>query len=411
MSDFKLEFTLRQETPIIHFLHDQPGAVLRATELKPKLDAFLKKKISPDRWNPDWEIKRDDNGHLSLDYKIAIRPIGKQHDVRLDVTDKIDRETRAVKYETSNYPHLLANMGGKEHQEDLKNLVMYDGVEISIRSWHDDLLGHIETQLPQLIANTNFGNRSGKGFGSFTCTAVNGAPPQRLSRPEFRYCFDRSVKGESERDRQKDLFSAINWFYKCLRSGINQVNKSGETEFYFKSLMFAFANHQGEKWDKYSIKNYFFTGGQLPPNKVDYRDWLGLSTEEMWGRKYGNQVIKKESPQLDRFPSPLFFKPVRTASDNRFNVYFGAMIDRSAFDTFRGATIKVTLKGKPLLELRPTAHFNFDDFLRFSLEEIDIQDHLFAFDRDNKNDTRYWIYRDFIQPIFSSIRQNLQRNG
>jgi len=36
---YKLEFTLKQHTPIIHFQHDQDGATLRATEVKPKLDS------------------------------------------------------------------------------------------------------------------------------------------------------------------------------------------------------------------------------------------------------------------------------------------------------------------------------------------------------------------------------------
>lgn len=35
---------LKQHTPIIHFQWEQKGATLRATELKPKLDLFLKGK-------------------------------------------------------------------------------------------------------------------------------------------------------------------------------------------------------------------------------------------------------------------------------------------------------------------------------------------------------------------------------
>ena len=42
-SKFKIKFTLKQHTPIIHFQSEQAGATLRATELKPKLDKFLKK--------------------------------------------------------------------------------------------------------------------------------------------------------------------------------------------------------------------------------------------------------------------------------------------------------------------------------------------------------------------------------
>ena len=44
MSNYKLKFTLKQHTPIIHFQHNQHGATLRASELKPKLDKFLMKK-------------------------------------------------------------------------------------------------------------------------------------------------------------------------------------------------------------------------------------------------------------------------------------------------------------------------------------------------------------------------------
>ncbi len=35
---------LKQHTPIIHFQWDQAGATLRATELKPKLDRYIRVK-------------------------------------------------------------------------------------------------------------------------------------------------------------------------------------------------------------------------------------------------------------------------------------------------------------------------------------------------------------------------------
>ena len=37
----KLEIKLKQHTPMIHFQHDQEGATLRASEVKPKLDRFI----------------------------------------------------------------------------------------------------------------------------------------------------------------------------------------------------------------------------------------------------------------------------------------------------------------------------------------------------------------------------------
>lgn len=42
---YKIEFKLKQHTPLIHFQHDQHGATLRASELKPKLDKFLIRKL------------------------------------------------------------------------------------------------------------------------------------------------------------------------------------------------------------------------------------------------------------------------------------------------------------------------------------------------------------------------------
>ena len=43
---YKIVFTLKQHTPLIHFQHDQAGATLRATEVKPKLDRFITEKIT-----------------------------------------------------------------------------------------------------------------------------------------------------------------------------------------------------------------------------------------------------------------------------------------------------------------------------------------------------------------------------
>ena len=37
----KLVCELKQQTPMIHFQSKEPGACLRATEVKPKLDRFI----------------------------------------------------------------------------------------------------------------------------------------------------------------------------------------------------------------------------------------------------------------------------------------------------------------------------------------------------------------------------------
>lgn len=40
-----LKVTLKQHTPLIHFQHDQYGATLRASEVKPKLDKFILERL------------------------------------------------------------------------------------------------------------------------------------------------------------------------------------------------------------------------------------------------------------------------------------------------------------------------------------------------------------------------------
>ena len=58
---------LEQQTPIIHFQHDQKGATLRATEVKPKLDRFILSKMGKKEAEAGgWFIKDT----KSLNYKL-----------------------------------------------------------------------------------------------------------------------------------------------------------------------------------------------------------------------------------------------------------------------------------------------------------------------------------------------------
>src|SRR6185503_1492446 len=72
----KLIFNLKQHTPIIHFQHDQDGATLRATEVKPKLDRFIIEKngvINGAREGySDWFAS---DKHGAIDYKLSINSI------------------------------------------------------------------------------------------------------------------------------------------------------------------------------------------------------------------------------------------------------------------------------------------------------------------------------------------------
>ena len=69
-----LKVTLKQHTPLIHFQHDQEGATLRASEVKPKLDKFILTRLSKEertKGEREGWIKVKD-GKAWLDYKMRI---------------------------------------------------------------------------------------------------------------------------------------------------------------------------------------------------------------------------------------------------------------------------------------------------------------------------------------------------
>ncbi|HIC77953.1 MAG TPA: hypothetical protein EYP02_02105, partial [Sulfurovum sp.] len=82
MSKFKLEFSLKQHTPLIHFQSEQFGATLRATELKPKLDRFLLEHVK------GIPFKENTNGHRSLDYKVKVE-VDKSKSTPIDKRDPL----------------------------------------------------------------------------------------------------------------------------------------------------------------------------------------------------------------------------------------------------------------------------------------------------------------------------------
>ena len=69
---YKIEFTLKQHTPIIHFQHDQDGATLRATEVKPKLDRFIIEKLEKSGVNNIETGWFNNIEKKSLDYQMHI---------------------------------------------------------------------------------------------------------------------------------------------------------------------------------------------------------------------------------------------------------------------------------------------------------------------------------------------------
>ncbi len=369
MSNFKEVFVVKQHTPMVHFQSDQYGATLRATELKPKFDKFLIKYAFGDNFEEyktfligyDAKKKESDfKGKKAFDYKIKI-----QQDTSLE-----DREEKMILY--------FGNMG------DNKYKYAKFGKEpfiVEVFTLHADLKRIIDKSFEAFLANTNFGTRQSKGYGSFYIDDIEfNTDLIPYTVYSFRYGFD------WEED--------IKLLYQFLRQGINlptnqsNSNKTVEcrnetkyTKFYCKPAIFAYAKSQDWTWDKKAIKSRLYPddleeSSRCRPNSdiLSYngddeyllRDLFGLSTEQQWD----DEPIKKvHQPQqgtkkIERFKSPITFKK----HENK--IYFWAN-DTLSSDTLLGKTFRIN----NIFNIPTPDIFLFDTFFHFAFQ-IDLNRHL-----------------------------------
>ncbi len=396
---FQLIIPLKQHTPIIHFQHDQAGATLRATEVKPKLDKYLIEHV----FNSDLSryarflVGGKDSKHQALDYKMSIKSTG----YKCQIIKKGDRDI----------PMFFANMG-EDYQD--RGLAWNDSTQLIIHSLHLELLDLIKQSLGAFFAITNFGMRSTKGFGSFTL--LHGAPP-----PSNAYRF--SVNSSD----WKVVFRTIDLFYKSIRGGINGAIKPQDGRFvkgfYMKPLIFDYAMQQEIKWEKKVIKERSFINQLGNQQDVHYedvsdqkkwplwvsgkkerivRDMLGLSSDQTWkgypGGPNGALITKEDADQkIDRFASPIIFKPVKTASG--YVVYF---MTTPIPDAYLNATFKMAVNRRDIGEVPMWKEFDLDHFLSHYLTEDKLEKAMQYDQHDNWQST----IADLLLSIYSEIENS-----
>lgn len=406
MNPYQKTIRLVQHTPMIHFQAEQAGATLRATEVKAKFDRYLHEEAPGHLRNELFLSKYIPNpteGQKHSGYQMQIRGKAKAYYVPWAQTTK-DTQDEVKTALRNRYPQFdasldilkgtpyFANADKTKHENgyDLRLAVMYDDVELILTSKKPQLLEYLKEALPHFLVRHNFGTRGSKGFGCFL--------PEEGARELLKEAMPHSFRSSNSRPDLAipRVFEHINLLYSALRAGLNIP---GNNPFYFKSLLFLYFKNKGIQWEKKTIKQTYFSNkddqhkrqhgtdpdtpiGHETSNKKLVRDLLGLSSSQTWGRDTitkehlpeGSGNEEKGKNQIDRAPSPLWFKPLRSADGKSFEVFVGT---QALSEKYLGKEFQLKANGRGDLKLSLPATFDPNDFLRFAFA-VNLQDHVDA---------------------------------
>ena len=383
-----LEIKLKQHTPLIQFQPDQEGATLRASEVKPRLDRYILTKIGGGQYNegvrkiatddktrakdkqPVWLIGNGDK--LGLNYKMKITANEKPQS--WDMEWPSGGTDHAGKPHMQRFPMFFGNMNAETPK---KMSFCRQSLNLTITTFDNELLNTIKKYINQFFIVSNFGTRQTKGFGSFLPEGINVAN----TIDQDYAVFEQQISNPNTvgtRDGFYKLFTDIDYFYKTIRSGINQQG------IYLKSLMFFYAaDTKKEYWDKRTIRHTFrhftpnryndqgekFEQNRYGDNKASiarlYRDCLGLSSSQEW-MKYKDTITKEYIPSsnediIDRFKSPILIKPI--IESNKYVIY---LIPSNIPDQYLNAEFRIkSRKSSEKLTMKTPHKFDTRDYLQY----------------------------------------------
>lgn len=276
---------LIQQTPYIHFQHDQDGAILRATEVKPKLDTFIRRKMEEkgEKIPENWLIKTDGSTE-ALNYKMRFRVTGepekseaakyeieaydwgckeaeakKNHNDTQEETYNENRKTaeRAMRNEINwmyfgNMVEKQKKVGNdrvdktpKEYEADVhakfKETVFYkDPIEMTILCMIPGLLEMIKSVLDEFFLLYNFGCRQTKGFGGFVTESILNmncvkAYGEMKNRPFF-YAVARIPTNADAKKKYGILLNHAMTLYAIMKGGLN-LTQNNHPERYIKGYI------------------------------------------------------------------------------------------------------------------------------------------------------------------------------
>lgn len=344
---FKREYKLKQHSIMIHFQADPENELnvcLRASEVKPKLDRFLIKKIGGRGKiigeRKKWVRAENTNGiDLSLNYRMTIR-------CNSGSVTLYESKSRNNKNPENKLPDIFYGNMSNDRNAKLKYGVFWDdGLTVNIQCFNKDLSECIDKYIAEFFAITNFGTMQDKGFGSFTVEGAKVNIPAVLSSnysADVCYVVNAGRKGGSSYV-QNEIFDTIKQVYSVMKSGQNYVGRDGRTitNKYIRSFIYVYMHNKNignekaymKKTDVAPVRNTHEPKNTHEHHKQeklgDYRyvrALLGIGEQIEWIEQENEQKTDKtrkeritiadetypddKEKNIARFASPVLFKIV-----------------------------------------------------------------------------------------------------
>ena len=153
-----IAFELEQMTPMVHFQGEEDGAGIRASDLKPRFDAFLQRYLYDEIKNYTLSQEKSDDtdkisiSKLAFDYKVKI--------INSDKKTISFYKGKNRKGENTFYGSFYGEL------EDGKSS-FYNEIKVIMISPHQKLREIIKDYFPIFLAVNGFGLRNNKGYGYF----------------------------------------------------------------------------------------------------------------------------------------------------------------------------------------------------------------------------------------------------
>ena len=279
----KLKVQLEAQSPIIHFQHDQAGATLRASEVKPKLDRFLLNKMEQETGKRVAVLKEDngyavmftDKEHNALNYRMNFEVPGNAYWVEPGT------------FKPESYSIYYGNSG--VHDEKEKKKAVFTNPVMNLMCFNQVLRNYIEKYLVEFFAVTNFGTMQDKGFGSFM--------PKECLQKSGELTLEETKRFAEMLKQAAGSVHCYSMLFVRVPEEINAKN-AWCTKVFKQIKDFYGIMKSGQNFGGYS-RSYLFQYMHGTDNKGN-RDDLSIDNEKAWLKQKGIVPIIEKNGKTDR---------------------------------------------------------------------------------------------------------------